>query len=105
MAWNDLINALDTTCLHVFGIPATFTPQDGSGAQQITGIIRTPAMGEDTIPGGVQGVSVIRFFVQFSKIAPAPQHGDTVTINGITYVVAEVDVDVHGDAVLKLRME
>jgi hypothetical protein len=105
MAWSDLVNIVDSACLAAFGVPATFTPQDGSGAQQITGIIRTPAMGEDAIPGGIQGVSVVRFFVQFSTIAPAPQHGDTVTINAITYVVAEVDVDVHGDAVLKLRAE
>ena len=105
MAWSDLVNIVDAACLATFGVHATFTPQDGSGAQQITGIIRTPAMGEDTIPGSIQGVSVVRFFVQFSKITPAPHHGDTVTLNGITYVVAEVDVDVHGDAVLKLRAE
>jgi hypothetical protein len=105
MAWTDLINVLDTACLATFGVPATFTPQDASGAQQITGIIRTPAMGEDTIPGSIQGVAVVRFFVRFSKITPAPQHGDTVTLNGITYVVAEVDVDVNGDAVLHLRIQ
>ncbi len=105
MAWSDLVSVLDSTCLATFGIPATFTPQDGSGAQAVTGIIKTPAMGEDTIPGGITGVSVIRFFVQFSKITPAPQHGDTFTINGITYVVAEVDVNIRGDAVLKLRAE
>ena len=44
MPWADLVNAMDSACLATFGIPATFTAQDGSGAQQITGIIQNPAM-------------------------------------------------------------
>ena len=103
MPWSDLVNTMDSACLSTFGTPATFTPQDGSGAQQITGIIQTPAMAEDYVPGSLQGTAVVRLFIRFAVIAPAPQHGDTVTINGVTYNVAEVEVDTQGGAVLKLR--
>ena len=99
----NLAEAADLACLAAFGIPATFTPQDGSGAQQITGIIRTPAMAEDYLPGGNPGTSVVRLFVRFVDLTPKPQHGDTVTINGTTYNVFEVEADVVGGAVLKLR--
>ena len=87
-----------------FGTPVTFTPQDGSGAQQITGIIQHPAMAEDYVPGSVQGTSVVRLFVRFANITPPPRHGDTITINGIVYDVVDVDVDAQGGAVLKLRV-
>jgi hypothetical protein len=103
MAWTDLVNTMDAACLATFGIPVTFTPQDGSGAQQIAGIIQHPAMAEDYVPGGVQGTSVVRLFVRFAKIMPPPRHGDTITINGIVYDVVDVDVDAQGGAVLKLR--
>jgi hypothetical protein len=105
MAWSDLVNTLDAACLSTFGIAVTFTPQDGSSPQQITGIIQNPAMAEDYVPGSVQGTAVIRLFVRFASINPPPQHGDSVTINGIAYAVVEVDVDPQSAAVLKLRVE
>jgi len=98
------MHVLDAACLGTFGIPATFTPQDGSGAQQITGIIQAPAMGEDRLPGSISGAAVVRLFVQFASISPAPQHGDAISINGIAYSVVEVDVDTQGGAVLRLRI-
>jgi hypothetical protein len=103
MAWPDLVNTLDTACLATFGIAVRFTPQDGFGEQQITGIIQNPAIAEDYVPGSLQGTAVIRLFVRFANINPPPQHGDSVTINGIAYTVVEVDVDPQGGAVLKLR--
>ena len=97
------VNAIDTACLAIFGTPVTFTPQDGSGPQQITGIIRSPALGEDFAPGSFPGTSVVRLFVRFADLSPQPRHGDTVTINSIVYDVVEVEADVAGGAVLKLR--
>ena len=103
MAFSDLVKAMDTACLAAFGTPVTLTPQDGSGPQQITGIIQTPAMAEDYVPGSIQGTSVVRLFVRFANLNPPPQHGDTITINGIVYDVMEVEADMEGGAVLKLR--
>jgi len=104
MAWSDLVNTLDGACLATFGMAVTFTPQDGSGAQRLTGIIQHPAMGEDYMPGSVQGTSVVRLFVRFANITPPPRHGDKITINAIVYDVVDVDVDTEGGAVLKLRV-
>ena len=99
-----LFGMLNAAVLAAFGIPATFIPQDGSGDQQITGIIKAPAMGEDRLPGASLGAAVVRLFVQFASIAPAPRHGDLITINGVVYAVVELDVDTQGGAVLKLRV-
>ena len=95
---------LNAAVLAAFGIPVTFTPQDGSGAQGITGIIQAPAMGEDSLPGAMLGPAVVRLFVQFTSFAPAPRRGDAITINGVVYAVADLDVDTQGGAVLKLRI-
>ena len=103
-AWGAQSGMLNAAVLAAFGIPVTFTPQDGSGAQQTTGIIQAPAMGEDSLPGSNLGAAVVRLFVQFTAIAPAPRHGDAITINGVAYAVVEVDVDTQGGAVLKLRV-
>jgi hypothetical protein len=104
MSANALFGMLNAAVLAAFGIPATFTPQDGSGAQQITGIIQAPAMGEDRLPGAVLGAAVVRLFVQFASIMPAPRHGDLITINGVVYAVVDLDVDTQGGAILKLRI-
>ena len=103
MAWSDLVDKLDTTTLKVFGIPATLNPQSGGSPIPLTGIIQTPAMAEDFIPGSTQGVTVVRFFVRYADLSPQPQKGDTLTLNGVTYSVFEVAVDVEGGAILKLR--
>ena len=73
MAFSDLVNSMDTACLDAFGTAVTFTPQNGSGAQQITGIIQNPAMAEDYVPGSVQGTAVVRLFVRFANLAPPPR--------------------------------
>ena len=104
MAWSDEVARLHLACLAEFGIPAIFTPQDGSGNQTITGIIQEPGMFEDNTPGGIPGAAVVRLFVRFAAITPAPQHGDSVTVNGSTYVVGEIEADTQGGAVLKLRI-
>jgi hypothetical protein len=103
-AFGALSGMLNAAVLATFGIPVTFTPQDGSGAQQITGIIQAPAMGEDSLPGSHLGAAVVRMFVQFTAIMPPPRHGDAITINGVVYAVADLDVDTQGGAVLKLRV-
>jgi hypothetical protein len=104
MSANALFGMLNAAVLAAFGIPATFTPQNGSGAQQITGIIQAPAMGEDRLPGAILGPAVVRLFVPFASITPAPQHGDAITINGVAYAVVDLDVDTQGGTVLKLRV-
>jgi hypothetical protein len=103
-AWSAQSGLLNAAVLAAFGIPVTFTPQGGSGAQQITGIIQAPAMGEDRLPGSVQGPAVVRLFVLFASIAPTPRHGDAIAINGVAYAVVDLDVDTQGGAVLKLRV-
>lgn len=103
MAWTDYIDALHSAVLNAFGVAATLNPQDGSAAVPITGIIKTPAQLEDVFPGSA-GSSVVRFWVNFNGIAPSPQHGDTVTLNGNVYVIGEIEVDIEGGAVFKLRI-
>lgn len=87
------------------GLPATFTPQDGSGAKTIYVNTVRPAMLEDVLPG--HGTAVLRLWVNFAAISPSPQHGDTITfpVGGQVYVIQEVEAedDPTGGAVLKLR--
>lgn len=100
MAFTD---SLDAACLSIWGIPATFTPQDWSGPQTITGIISPPPLEEQQIPGGPQGVVVVYFFVRFVNIKPNPQRGDSIQINNVSYNVDKVTVDAMGSAMLHLR--
>lgn len=108
MAFSDLISFVDGACLGAFGlaadgIPVTFTPQDGSGAQTIDGIIKKPPLEEEYLPGSAKGAAIVRLFVRFTEITPNPQKGDLIAINGRTYAIGDVNVDPAGGAVLKLR--
>jgi hypothetical protein len=94
-----MVEAMHQAALGAFGIPAVWTPQGGGTPVAITGVIQKPAMLEDVLPGSA---AVIRFFVDFND-AP-PTRGDTVTLNGTVYMIADMDVDIEGGAVLKLRV-
>lgn len=101
-AFSDAVSTMDVALLAAFGIAATLHPQAG-GSVSITGIVKPPAIEESYLPGGSDGVNIVRFFVRFVAIAPNPRVGDTVTINAVVYDIADVDVDSAGGAVLKLK--
>jgi len=105
--WPTISASVNAVMIATFGVPATFTPQNGAGGwlapQTILGIVTRPAMPEDFPPGYGPGLTNLRFWVHFETISPSPQHGDQVTFNGTTYLVQEVDVDIDGGAVLKLK--
>jgi hypothetical protein len=103
MAFPNFTESLDNTCLNIWGVAATFTPQDYSGPQTITGIISPPPLEEQVIPGHSQGVAVVYFFVRFVDITPNPRMGDTVAIDGVLYNVDKVNVDSQGSAMLHMR--
>ena len=103
-SWDHALSALNSAVItSLGGIPVTFTPQDGSGNQAISGLIQTPSMAEDYIPGSVQGVNRIRLFVRFSVLSPLPKKGDSLTVNGISYFIdGDPLVDSQGGAILIL---
>jgi hypothetical protein len=105
--WPTLESSANAAMIATFGVPATFIAQDGSGnwlgPQVIAGIVMRPAVAEDYPPGFGPGTSNLRFWVNLEIISPPPQHGDQIVFNGTTYVVQEVEADIGGGAVLKLR--
>jgi len=105
--WPTINASANAAMIATFGVPAIFTPQDGSAGslppQTILGIVMRPAMPEDFPPGFGPGTTNLRFWVNFEAISPSPQHGDQITFNGTTYVVQEVEADIDGGATLKLR--
>lgn len=108
MAFSDLSQAVDDICLSAFGlngdgVSIAFTPQDGSGTQNIDGIVKKPPLEEEYLPGRNPGAAVMHLFVRFTEITPNPQRGDVIAIGARTYVVADVTVDTAGGAALKLR--
>ena len=104
MDWASLDAAADAAMLSVFGVPASFIPQDESGPQTITGIVMRPRLLEDLPPGYGAGTSNLRFWVSLETITPTPQHGDQLSFGGNTYVVQEIEADVGGGSVLVLRI-
>jgi hypothetical protein len=100
--WADLTEAANVAAIDTFGFPATLQPQGGLPAVSISGVIMNPAMGEDVAP--TAGASVLRFFVNYSDVSPAPRMGDVVVISGFSYAITEPVVDTNGAAVLKLRI-
>ena len=112
MAWSNEMAKLNAAVSAAFGVPATFTPQDGNGgwlqSQTITVNPVKPAMAEDYPPAFGPGTAVLRVWVNFPLLNPSPQHGDQITfpVGGNVYMVQEVEGedDPTGGAVLKLRI-
>ncbi len=105
--WPALESSANAVMIATFGVPATFTPQDGAGGwlepRTIMGIVMRPAMPEDFPPGFGPGTAALRLWVNFENISPSPQHGDRIGFNGAAYVIEEAEADIGGGAVLKLR--
>jgi hypothetical protein len=105
--WLTLESSANAVMVATFGVPATFIPQNGSGGwlspQAIAGIVMRPGLAEDYPPGFGPGTANLRFWVNFEAISPPPQHGDQIIFNGETYIVQEVEADIGGGAVLKVR--
>jgi hypothetical protein len=103
MSWADQVERANQAFLETWGIEAAWQPQAGGDPVTITGIIKNPGMADEFIPGSSQGVGVVRFWVDFDSVDPAPAKGDQITLNGVSYDVSDLDVDIEGGAVLKLR--
>jgi len=105
--WPTLNASVNAVMIATFGVPVTFTAQDGAGGwlspQTILGIVMRSAMPEDFPPGFGPGTVALRLWINFETVSPSPQHGDQIVFNGTTYVVQEVDADIDGGAILKLR--
>jgi hypothetical protein len=105
VAFSDLINAVDNTCISVFGdgLTLSFYPQSGGGPISVPALTIDPRLLEDYVPGSSQGVNRLPVFVRFVNISPLPQKGDIFVANGINYDLPEAAVDREGGAVLKLK--
>ena len=105
--WNSLESSANAVMIATFGVPATFTAQDGAGGwlapQTIVGVIMRPAMLEDYPPGFGPGTANLRLWVNFETITPSPRHGDQIALSGAAYVVTDVEADIGGAAILKLK--
>ena len=103
MSWADQVERANQAFLSTWGIEAAWQPQAGGDLVTITGVIKNPGVEDEFVPASSQGVAVVRFWVDFSSMDPAPARGDRISINGVSYYVAEDPVDIEGGAVLKLR--
>ena len=83
--------------LAAFGSPVTY--QQGAAAPfQITGILQKDS-DEEQHQDGVYA----RLFVLLADFSSRPDHGDELVVDGTTYTVYEVSVDLTGAARLRLR--
>jgi hypothetical protein len=103
MSWADQVERAHAAFLAAWGIAALWQAQDQSASATITGVIKNPGMHEEYVPGGSTGTSVVRFWVDMNSLNPQPIAGDGITLNGVTYDIGDIDVDIEGGAVLKLR--
>jgi hypothetical protein len=102
LSWAAIESKVNAVLLAKFGVPVTFTPQDGDGGwltpQTITGIESLP-------PNFGPEPAVLWLRVDLSAITPAPTHGDQITYGGNNYVVQDLKADTTGTGVLlKLRI-
>jgi hypothetical protein len=94
---SDPFNALNVSCITAFGSAVTY--QQGAGDPfTITGIVQ-----KDTDEERHQDGVYARLFVRLADFPSRPDHGDEVTVNGVSYTVFEVMVDPTGAAWLRLR--
>jgi hypothetical protein len=95
--WASLTDALNTGVLGTFGREVVYLPQSG-GQAPIRAIFEPARQAEDNAPG-VYAV----LFVRVGDLPQAPERGDEVTVDSLTYKVFDIEADTSGAVVLRLR--
>ncbi len=97
MPFGDSISRMDEACLRVFGRDVIYLLETG-GQAAIRAVFQPACETEDASPG-VYAV----LFVRLADLPAVPVRGDEVEINGARYKVFDIEADVEGAAVLRLR--
>jgi hypothetical protein len=92
-----LLNTLNSAALTAFGREVRYSPQSGSPAA-IRAVFEPSHEAEENAPG-VYGV----LFVRLCDLQWPPARGDEVTVDNLLYKVYDIEADVSGGAVLRLR--
>lgn len=88
--------------MRVFGEDATYTPQ-GQGGVAISGAFDAQHQEVDVQTGVPVSTVGPVLGVRLADLPQAPAQGDQVTVRGVGYVVADIEPDGHGGALLRLH--
>ena len=92
-----LLNSLNGAALSAFGREVTYSPQTGAPAA-IRAVFEPSHEAEEHAPG-VYGV----LFIRLCDLLRPPARGDEVTIDNLIYKVFDIEADVSGGAMMRLR--
>jgi hypothetical protein len=95
--FTSLLDGLNNAAVAAFGREVTYRPQTGTPAP-IRAIFQPSHEAEDNSPG-VYGV----LFIRSADLARPAERGDEVIVGGTLYKVFDIEADVSGGAVLRLR--
>lgn len=84
--------------LATFGQNVTYTPENGSPAFTLTGILDVGARREDSTPG-----TYALLFVKAASFTEPPVRGDEVTVGISIYKVVDLEADANGGIRLVLH--
>lgn len=98
-SYAESVDRLHQACLWHFGRQITYWPQAGAQST-VLGIFSATQEAEDSAPGVYAVV-----FLRSSDLSAPPQRGDWIIADGKTYKVYDVEADVAGGAILRLRRE
>ncbi len=88
MAFADSAGRLTDAYLRAFGTQFTYTPQNGSAAFSLTGILDVGARREDAAPG-----TYALLFARSAVFPQPPDRGDEVTVGNSIYKVVDLEAD------------
>jgi len=98
MSWDSAAGGLNDACLAAFGQQFTYTPQSGSAAFTLTGILDVGARREDNAPG-----TYALLFAKVTAFSQPPVRGDEVTVGNSIYKVVDLEADSEGGIRLVLH--
>jgi hypothetical protein len=84
--------------LATFGQDVTYTPENGSPAFTLNGILDVGARREDAAPG-----TYALLFVKAASFTEPPVRGDEVTVGNSVYKVVDLEADAEGGIRLVLH--
>ena len=102
--WKNLTSRLLTNCVNAFGTEATYSPKEGDDFD-IEGIFDRPNLNIELGQDNSHQSSAPTFGVKLSDMETDPVDGDSLTIDGKTFTVFEVQKDGQGHAKLLLHEE
>ncbi len=97
--WTSLLDQVNRGVINTFGREVHYVSAASDSAKAIKAIFEATATGEAAVPG-TRAIA----FIRLADLYAPPANGDRMVVDGLTYIVHQIEADGQGGARLGMHL-